>query len=334
MVAVGYHAPQETTGVANASPVETQADTQSTSVDEVVATTVAAQLAESTNLSIAPNIAESAITAQAQSEFLQSTDATAISKPQIVQPGAENRSIIKYTVVSGDTVDSVAVKYGISTDTIKWSNNLTSNTLKEGTSLTILPVSGVLYTVKSGDTVKSISEKYDVDQTRIVLFNDLDISGIKAGQKLILPAANLPTTERPGYVAPTATVFYTGYSSGYSGNTWYIKPGIGISGGYAWGNCTSWVHYRRAQLGNPIGTNWGNAGSWAYNALRAGFKVDHNPSVGAVIQDWGHVAVVENILPNGDLELSEMNYNPPRGTNVVSGRILPAAYIGQYLFIH
>lgn len=238
-----------------------------------------------------------------------------------------------YTVQAGDTADSVAAKYGISADTIKWANNLTSSSLRVDTTLTILPTNGVLYTVKAGDTLQSISDKYKVDQTRVVLYNDLDVSGIVAGQKLVLPSGDLPTTERPGYVAPVS-VFITGYSSGFSGNTWFIKPGIGAAGGYAWGNCTSWAYYRRAELGHSIGSQWGNAGSWAFYALRAGLAVNHTPSPGAIIQDSGHVAIVEDVLPNGDLSISEMNYNPPRGTNVVSGRTLPAAYVGQYLYIH
>ncbi|CAN5389364.1 hypothetical protein BH10PAT4_BH10PAT4_3040 [soil metagenome] len=337
VVAVGYHAPQETSGVANASPVTTQSDAQPTSVDQVVATTVAAQLAESTNLSIAPNIAESAVTAQTQSQFLQSADTTVITKPQIVQPVSDNRTVIDYAVVSDDTVDSVAAKYGISADTLKWANNLTSSTLRVGTTLTILPTNGVLYTVKSGDTLGSISEKYGVDQTRVVLYNDLDVSGITSGQRLVLPGANLPTIERPGYVAPIT--YFTGYSSGFSGGkTWNIKSGTpGYAGNtYAYGNCTRYAYDRRVELGLPVSANWGNAGTWGVLASRVnGLTVDRSPSAGAIIQDSGHVAIVEEVLPNGDLRLSEMNaYVSGGGWNKVSGRILPAASVGQYLFIH
>jgi surface antigen len=49
----------------------------------------------------------------------------------------------------------------------------------------------------------------------------------------------------------------------------------------------------------------------------------------------GHVAIVEKILPNNDLSISEMNaYVPGGGWNVVSGRIVSAAVAGQYLYIH
>jgi LysM repeat protein len=336
VVAVGYHAPQEASGVANASPVTIAADAQTTSVDKVIATSVAANLAETTNLSVAPNVVESAITAQTQSAFSQ-TDATVITKPQILQPASDNRSIVNYVVVAGDTADSVATKYGITVDTVKWANNLSSSQLTIGTNLVILPTSGILYTVKNGDTLASISQKYAVDQTRVILYNDLaTAASITVGQKLILPAGNLPTNERPGYVAPVqVNAFFTGYSSGFGGNSWFIRNGTPNNGGYAYGNCTAYVFDRRAELGHPIGRMWGNAGSWAVAALQSGFVVNHTPSAGAIIQDSGHVAIVESVLPNGDLSLSEMNaYVPGGGWNIVSGRILSAAYVGQYFYIH
>ena len=89
------------------------------------------------------------------------------------------------------------------------------------------------------------------------------------------------------------------------------------------------------EMGRPVGAMWGNAGSWAVNARNAGYLVNRTPAAGAVIQDSGHVAIVEKVLPNGDLELSEMNARVPGGGfNIVSGRILPAGQVGQYYYIH
>ncbi len=336
VVAVGYRPPQEVAGVANASPVTTDASTESTSVNEVVATTLAANLAQSTNLSIAPNALEFAVSAQVKSEFLQ-TDTTVISKPEIVQLTAENRAIQSYTTKAGDTVASVAAQYGISADTLKWANNLTADTLTEGRVLTILPTDGIQYTVKAGDSVASIGTKYGVDQTRLILYNDLDETGIVAGQKLILPGAVLPNTERPGYIAPIA--YDVGYSSGFSGNTWRIRIGTPMYAGntYARGYCTAYAYDRRVELGLPVSASWGNANTWD-NLARGSRAVDRTPSVGAIIQNdggFGHVAIVEKILPNGDLEISEMNASVGGGGwNIVSGRIVTAAYVSQYLYIH
>lgn len=337
VIAVGYRSPQETAGVANATTVDTEARARPTSVDEVVATTIAANLAQTTNLSIAPNVAEFAASTQIKSELAQA-DSTVVTKPQILQPGTENRSVVSYTARSGDTTSSVAASFNISKDTVKWANNLTSDILNEGKVLQILPVDGVLYTVKSGDTLQSISDKYNVDQTRIVSYNDLEISGLSVGSKIILPGATLPNNERPGYVAPVT--FYAGYSSGFGGDTWRVKIGTpGYAGNtYAYGNCTRYAYDRRTELGLPVSAGWGNASTWAVYARIGGLLVNNTPSVGAVMQNGGylgHVAIVEKILDNGDIQVSEMNASVAGGGyNVVSGRIVSAAYVGQYLFVH
>lgn len=331
VVASGYRAPERTNGVSNANAV-VNTNSVNPSVDEVIAANIAATAAQTANLSIALNVAELATSTQIKSDFVQADD-TSISKPQILPAGSDRREVINYTVKSGDTVSSIAAKFGLLKNTIKWSNDLVSDTISKGKVLKILPTNGVLYAVKSGDTLQSIGEKYRVDTTRVVLFNDLE-GGLKVGQKIVLPGATLPSSERPGYVVETT--FYTGYSSGFSsGRTWHIKTGTPNRGNYAYGNCTSYVYDRRVELGLPVGANWGNAGTWAMAARGASLRVDKSPSVGAIIQDWGHVAIVEDILPNGDLSLSEMNaFVSGGGYNQVSGRILPAANIGQYLFIH
>lgn len=268
-------------------------------------------------------------------------DASTISKPQLV--GVDNgvRSVISYSVADGDTIDSIATKFNLSKQTIKWANNMTSDSLTVGSKLKIPPVDGVLYTVKAGDTIDSIAKKYDVDKTRLVLYNDLDLGGLKAGDQIILPAGVLPNNERPGYVAPVVTFSsYVGQGTGFGGRTWYIKTGTATLAGntYAHGNCTAYAYDRRVEMGLPVSNQWGNAVTWAARAASEGLKVDRTPSVGAIMQNgggFGHVAIVESVLPNGDVSVSEMNaYVAGGGYNVVSGRIILAANAGQYLYIH
>jgi len=338
VIAVGYHSPQAVTDVANATSTTTQTQTDTVSVDEVLATSIAASLAQTANLSVAPNIVQLAASTQIKSELAQA-DNTVITKPQILQSNTENRSVLTYTAQAGDTTSTVAGKHNLSTDTLKWANNLTSEAIAEGKVLQILPVDGVLYTVKSGDTLDTISDKYKVDKTRVILYNDLDQSGITVGQSVILPGATLPNNERPGYVAPVTT-FFAGYSSGFGGDTWRIKIGTpGYAGNtYAYGNCTRYVYDRRIELGLPVGANWGNASTWAYAARNSGLIVNNTASVGAIVQNGGgagHVAIVESISDNGDVSVSEMNaYVSGGGFNVVSGRKISAALAGQYLYIH
>lgn len=337
IISIGYHQPQNSSTVANASTVNSLTSTNQTSVDSTVAATVAASVAKTTNLPIATSVANLAVSAQSQGVFSKS-DSISSSKPQIIGLATGNRSVAVYTVQTGDTMASLMAKFKISAQTIEWANNMTSETLTVGSTLQILPVDSVLYTVKDGDTTDSIATKYVVDKTRLVIFNDLDVSGLIVGTKIILPDATLPTNERPGYVAPVpVTYYYAGLGTGFGGSTWRISVGT-PDGPYAHGNCTLYAYNRRIQLGLPVGSNWGNAVSWAASARQDGLVVNNTPSVGAIMQNGGylgHVAIVESIAANGDLSISEMNaYVSGGGYNIVSGRTVPSGNVSQYLYIH
>lgn len=341
VIGVGYRAPQESATAAAAAPLANAVPGfNQPAVNDVVATDIAASVASAAALAIAPNVAELAVSTRVQSEYAGATDSSSITKPVIVQLSEASRKITTYAVQPGDTVASVAVKFGLTENTIRWANNLkATDTLAGGSSIDVLPVDGIAYTVKDGDTIEKIAERYKASATSISTYNDLELDGITTGLKIIIPGGELPSNERPGYVTPVTApsgTFITGYSGGFGGGaTWFIGGFTGASGGYAFGNCTSYAHWKRAQIGRPIGNMWGNAGTWASRAAAQGYAVNKTPAPGAVIQDWGHVAIVEKVLPNGDLELSEMNAAVAGGGyNKVSGRILPAAQVGQYMYIH
>jgi surface antigen len=317
MISIGYREPQNSSSVANATNVSSSSQTNQTSVDNIVATGVAADVAQVTNLPIANNVANLAVSAQISSELVQS-DSVSATKPQIIASSAVNRSVISYVIKDSDTVDSIAAQFSISKQTIKWSNGLTSDVLYVGKVLKILPIDGVLYTVKDGDTIDSIAAKYNVDKTRLVLYNDLDVSGPVPNTEIILPSATLPTNEQPGYVAPVAVAYWGG------GN------------GYSFGNCTYYAYSRRIQLGLPVSTSWGNANTWMIGAENTpGFVVSQRPSIGAVAQwdsfrggaGWaGHVGVVESVNPDGSITISEMNNYAYGGFDIVDRR---AIYPGE-----
>lgn len=342
VIALGYNPPVQKKVLADASaPVTAKQTTatvnQAASVDQLMATKFASSLAESTDMPISNNVANLSQSLAAESALAE-TDSNVISKPQIVQLTSGSRTPQAYTTVAGDTVQTLAVKYGVSPDTIKWVNNLTSDALEPGRNLTILPISGVLYTVKAGDTVDSIASKYGTDRASIVAYNDLELSNTPTtGVQLILPGGVPPLTERPGYVAPARTSSYSSYSGG-SSSAYYGNVSAGNR--YAWGNCTWYAYERRAQLGSSIGSFWGNASTWAYAAQSAGFLVDGNPTPGAVMQNgggYGHVSVVESVNPGVSITISEMNgYRFGGGfARVGRGDISWAeATSGYYRYIH
>ncbi len=336
MIAIGYRAPQENSGVANTASAlsatqKTNQTEKQTAVNEVVASTVAASVATATNLSVAPSVTSLAISTQIESELPTSDDAS-ITKPQIVQVSSTNRAVTQYTTQPGDTIDSLAAKFGISKDTIKWANNLTTDNVRVGLTLDILPRDGVFYTVKSGDTIQSIAEKYKADASLITTYNDLEISGVADGQKIVVPGGQLPSNERPGYVAPTVS-----RSTGSAGGAFGGFRAGSVGNRYAYGNCTWWVYERRAAIGRPVGSFWGNGGSWAYSGRAAGFLVNNSPAVGAVLVEAGspgHAAIVESVNPDGSIVISEMNNAAYGGFNIVNNRTISAGQASAYQYVH
>lgn len=310
------------------------------SVDQLTATSLASSLAETTDMPISNDVANLSQSLAVESQLSQ-TDTNVISKPQIVRLTADTRTTKQYTTVAGDTAQSVAQRYGISATTVKWANNLTSDALEAGKNLTIPPVDGIIYTVKSGDTLDSIASKYKADKAQITIFNDLDLGGDPAaGTQLIIPGGQLPSNERPGYVAPvtvTNGISYGTYNGGYGS---VYTGGVSSGNRYSYGQCTWYAYERRMQLGMPVGGMWGNAYSWAYMAQAAGYLVDGNPTAGAVMQNsggYGHVAVVESVNPGVSITISEMNaYRFGGGWNRVGrGEISwSEATSGYYRYIH
>lgn len=112
---------------------------------------------------------------------------------------------------------------------------------------------------------------------------------------------------------------------------------ISFANHYAWGNCTWWAAFRRAQTGDPIPGNWGNAAAWADQAASDGYVVNHQPSAGAIMQTadsaggLGHVAFVESVDSDGTWHISEMNVI---GLDQVDHKAEPASAAANYNFIH
>ncbi|MBU1146219.1 peptidoglycan DD-metalloendopeptidase family protein [Patescibacteria group bacterium] len=123
-------------------------------------------------------------------------DEGALLNPNL--PSSINEStrtkVIEYQVEGGDSIGTIAEKFGISVNTVLWSNNLTSrSTIRPGDKLVILPTSGVLHKVKSGDTVDKIAKYYSSESEKILSFNALpDASDIKIGEYLVVPDGKVP----------------------------------------------------------------------------------------------------------------------------------------------
>src|ERR1700737_678053 len=87
-------------------------------------------------------------------------------------PSAEkHRDIINYQAVDGDTLRVVATKYGLSVNTLLWSNPKLVDRLTAGQEVLIPPVDGVLVKVAASDTVASLAQKFRAESDAIIQFN-------------------------------------------------------------------------------------------------------------------------------------------------------------------
>lgn len=354
MVAIGYQPPQKVDSVASAVNTAATADSATAnqpSVDEIVATNVAAGIATRANLPIAAKIADQSVSLAILSQLAQN-DTNTITKPQIVELSAGNRTVKQYVAKEGDTVESIAAQHSITADTLKWANGLTTSTVSPGKELTVLPLDGVLYTVKAGDTVESIAAKFNTTAQNVTSFNDLELSGLVHGSKIVLPSGVLPVNERPGYQAPQAAVrvftnnIYSNnsfrYAGGFAGgDVFNVRRNVkGTTPGNtnAWGNCTWYAWERRYEMGRPLPSGaLGNAAQWNTSLGAMGYRVDSVPEVGAIFQNgggYGHVGIVESIQGDGSIIVSEMNNYSGGGYNGINDRVVPANQVGTFNYIH
>ncbi|MFA6005795.1 MAG: M23 family metallopeptidase [Patescibacteria group bacterium] len=136
-------------------------------------------------------------------------------------------SIVYYKIQSGDTLAGIAQKFDISVNTIKWANDLKSETINVNDTLKILPVSGIAHKVTSGDTIYSIAKKYNTDAQKVVNFPfnefaDLDTFAITPGQILFVPDGT------PQQAQPLVQPSYAQYFAGQGGTGSFIWPTTGM----------------------------------------------------------------------------------------------------------
>lgn len=332
MASISYKPSNSTASSESLGATQSTADIAKPSVDQISAASLVATTAEVADLAIADDASNAAITMSIKAELAQQ-DESVITKPQTFEPTSSS-AIVTYRTVVGDTVPSVAARYGVTAQTLRWANNLTTDALVPGADMVVPTVDGVVYVTKDGDTIDAIAQKYQSDKARIISKNDLELTGLVSGQRIVLPGGVLPENERPGYVAPRKTVTTAGVAVA-QGNPLYTAQ---AGNRYSYGTCTWYAYNRRMQIGRPIGSFWGNASSWAYAAAAAGFTVTRgNPGVGDVMQNGGgagHVAVVEELHADGSIVVSEMNYYANGGGwNRISYRSLDAGAASSYYFI-
>ena len=154
-------------------------------------------------------------------------------------PERPRAQVITYSVQQGDNVFDIAARFGLSPETVVWSNREglmdAPWLIQEGFELSILPVDGVYHTVRAGETIAGIAAGYEVQPT--VLYNewnDLEDGQeeLREGQLLVVPGGKGEEVEwepPPRYPAPGPSGYSYGVCSGAAvtgpGATgWFILP--------------------------------------------------------------------------------------------------------------
>lgn len=298
-VAHSYHA-STSAGEAVKSAAASDTDVANP-LDQVSSADIAVNIARATNLPESTAVTNEADSQNAQLAVVQSSDSL-IAKPQVVATAFKsNKDIQEYIAKKGDTVASIAAKFHVTSDSIRWSNDLQGNDVTPGQKLLIPPVNGIVYVVKSGDTAAILAERYHTSKSKIVAYNDAEISGLRVGERIIIPggqkvSGNISSVGSGG----------TNISSGAF--PWGAGPVYGYNG-YDYGYCTWYV---ASQISVP--SNWGNAATWAYYASASGWNVSSSPAPGSIAQTpyaaggLGHVAIVDAVSSDGSMvKITDMN---------------------------
>lgn len=112
-----------------------------------------------------------------------------------------------YIVKKGDSLWSIANKYGITVDKLKEMNNLSSNLISVGQKLLVKDTSsspdiGVYYTVNAGDTLYGIANKFGMTVDELKKLNNLTSNTLTINQKLLVSGTSNPeiNTEYDTYI--------------------------------------------------------------------------------------------------------------------------------------
>jgi LysM repeat protein len=106
-------------------------------------------------------------------------------------------TVFLYKVIAGDTLWSIARKFGTTVTILKELNELKSNLIVINQLLLVpvvhsseIPLQTTLYIVKKNDTLRDLGQKFDVNVKDLKEINNLKNDSLKIGQILFIPQKN------------------------------------------------------------------------------------------------------------------------------------------------
>lgn len=138
---------------------------------------------------------------------------------------------------------------------------------------------------------------------------------------------------------------YPWNSSNCSMSGYYSLGGADGNGGdgkgYGCRQCASYAAWRVAKETGSYPVYWGNATDFPANARGAGFETGYSPRAGSLAVmhaasaggPEGHIGWVESVLPNGELIISQYNYNYGSGYGLYSKMKMSASAWDEFIYI-
>lgn len=123
---------------------------------------------------------------------------------------SESSQHVIHRVRSGETLSTIASRYGVSIAQLKMTNRIRTNLIRPGQRLRI-PFGGAdvvsdtkIYTVKAGDTLSTIASRYGVSVVRLKRANRLSGDSLRIGDRLEIPT-QVAVSDAPKRVAQSRT---------------------------------------------------------------------------------------------------------------------------------
>jgi murein DD-endopeptidase MepM/ murein hydrolase activator NlpD len=181
--------------------------------------------------------------------YVDSNVVSRLADAHTAVPLRTRREIEIYVVQPGDTVQGIALMFGLQPETIMWSNPAIEDTpdlLKIGQEVVILPIDGVYHEVKDGDTLDGIARTYKVDISAIT---DVPWNNLKPPDYTITPGMKLIVAGGTKPIVAKVVTSYTGpIPSGATGTGQFLWPVLGrITQDY-------WSGHRALDIAVPPGT--------------------------------------------------------------------------------
>lgn len=238
---------------------------------------------------------------------------------------------VNHSVVSGESLFTIANKYGVSVDSIRQANGLQNAAVSIGQSLVInnptkdpnaAKKQASNQEVKEDNNAQQVAQANTNNDQKVQPQTQVQSSQSNSNNNNSVRSSN----NGSNYQAPVQNKQAQPKAQASQAQPQAKKSVNSAGNTYAVGQCTWYVKNVASWAGN----NWGNGQDWANSARQAGFRVDNTPSAGSIavyagganVGGWtaapgyGHVAYVESVN-GGSVTISQggEGFSSPTGPN-------------------